>query len=71
MSPTEPSSKSALRRFTEACNYPGVIDEAAVDAQLRRYLQALGIKRDVRQLQRGWKLENEPALKKYVDEVLA
>ena len=54
MSPTESGSKLALRRFTAACNYPGIINEAVVDSQLRRYLQALGIKRDVRRLQRGW-----------------
>lgn len=58
------------KAYIEACNYPGLLDEAAVDAALREYLSALGDKRDVRRLPRGWSLETEPALARMVDEVL-
>lgn len=40
-------------RYVAACNYPGVLDEAAVERHLRDYLQALGVKRDVVRLRRG------------------
>src|SRR6185312_5083424 len=43
-----------LDRYKEACNYPGRLDEAAVDGSLKEYLAALGIKREVMRITRPW-----------------
>ena len=43
-----------LDRYTEACNYPGTIDPAAVDVQLKSYLSALGVSRKVVHIESDW-----------------
>jgi hypothetical protein len=43
-----------LERYIEACNYPGVLDETAVTRSLQAYCKALGVKREVRRIQRPW-----------------
>ena len=59
-----------LDAYKEACNYPGKLDEAAVEHHLRRYLDALGVTREVRMIRQGWSLESEPALGRYVGSIL-
>jgi hypothetical protein len=54
---------SLLEEFKAACNYPGKLDEEAVNTALRRYCIALGVKRDVMRLRRGWRVEDIHALK--------
>ena len=46
--------KPTLERFSEACNFPGSIDEIEVGRSLARYLDALGVKRRVIKLCRPW-----------------
>ena len=62
---------SPKARFTEACNYPGLLDEARVEQELERYLRALGVKRKIVRLCAGWTLPENPPLMKYVGDVLA
>jgi hypothetical protein len=56
--------------YKEACNFPGKLDTPAVETALQKYLSALGIKREIRQLKAGWNLDCEPALKKSVMAIL-
>ena len=53
-------SQTDLERYTEACNYPGRIDPPEIERQLSAYLDALGVKRNIRQLKSGWHLGDEP-----------
>lgn len=55
-----------FKRYVEACNYPGAIDPEAVQHYLEEYVRALGIMRQVVQLQAGWTLEQHPGLWKSV-----
>ena len=64
-------SKAMLARFKAACDYPGVLNEAAVEAALTQYVAALGIKRNVVRLRREWSVSDHPALARACDEVLA
>src|SRR6185437_13251832 len=50
----ERDAMSLLDRYKDACNYPGRLDEAAVETSLKEYLAALGIKREVRRITRPW-----------------
>lgn len=59
-----------MERYVKACNYPGVLDEAAVEAHLQEYLSALGIRRRIVRIRKGWKLDQYPSLDRYVDEVI-
>jgi hypothetical protein len=59
-----------LQRYTEACNYPGVIDDAAVDKYLSEYLAALKVERKIVRLQRGWKLDDYPSLDAAIQSIL-
>lgn len=59
-----------LRRFKAACNYPGRLDEAAVDRHLQSYLEALHVERRVERLRKGWKLADHPSLAHGIDQVL-
>ena len=59
-----------LAEFTEACNYPGRLNCAEVESALAKYCAALGITRKIVRLPTGWKLEQYPALEKYVGEVI-
>lgn len=58
-------------RYVSACQYPGSINPATVEAELQKYLTALGIKRHVVQLKAGWTLDEHPPLRKGVEAVLA
>ena len=63
-------SRIDLARFTDACNYPGTIHAAAVERHLQTYLDALGVKRRIQQLPRGWRIEDHAALSEYVNGIL-
>jgi hypothetical protein len=63
-------SQTELQRFTEACNYPGKLDESAVEQHLRAYLGALGAERQVVQLRQDWRLEDHPSLKRNIGLIL-
>ena len=41
-------------RFVEACNYPGIVDAAAVEQSLSVYLQALDVKRSIKRIGHPW-----------------
>jgi hypothetical protein len=56
--------------YVEACNYPGKLDEPAVESALQQYLAALGVKRDVVHLRQGWTLQGNPPLAKVINEIL-
>ncbi|MDR3514052.1 MAG: hypothetical protein P4L73_20645, partial [Caulobacteraceae bacterium] len=57
-------------RFCAACDYPGVLDEAAVERQLADYLKALGMQRQVVRLRQGWTLDEHPSIRRSVDQIL-
>lgn len=63
-------SQTDLDRYTEACNYPGRLDEAAVELHLGAYLRALGVDRKIERLRPGWELEDHPSLWRSVNFVL-
>src|ERR1700688_576696 len=63
-------SQTDLQRFTEACNYPGRLDEAAVEAHLTNYLRALGIERKIVRLRGGWDLREHPSLDRSINAIL-
>jgi hypothetical protein len=44
-----------MKRYLEACNYPGVLDERAVTAALTKYCRSLNITRRVRRLGADWR----------------
>jgi hypothetical protein len=56
--------------YVEACNYPGKLDETAVESALQQYLSALGVKRDVVRLRQGWTLDENPPLARTINEIL-
>ena len=58
-------------RYVEACNYPGLLDQAVVERYLQQYLDALKVKRTIVRLPAGWTLEEYPSLAKYVKSVIA
>jgi hypothetical protein len=58
-------------RYVEACNYPGVLDVGSVEAHLAEYLRALGVKRKIERIPRGWTLSDHPSLEKYTNDVLS
>src|SRR5579872_1237929 len=66
MSPTD----QLLTQFTEACNYPGVIDPPRVERALGSYLETLKVQRKIEQLKLGWNIEDHPSLLKYTFDVL-
>ena len=41
-------------RYVAACDYPGALDEAAVERHLRDYLAALSINRRIARLRADW-----------------
>ena len=59
-----------FKQYVESCNYPGVLDEEAVNQALQDYLKSLKLDLKVKKISKGWKLEDEPSLIRYVDEVL-
>ena len=56
--------------YVEACNYPGKLDESAVEAALSVYLRALGIERKIVRLRQGWTLKENPSLASCVEWIL-
>lgn len=65
------SLKDLMARYTQACNYPGEISPATVNANLEAYLRALNVNRKVVQLPLGWSINKFPELQKYVRDFLA
>jgi len=61
---------SLLDQYKEACNFPGKLDVAAVEKSLAAYCSALGVRREIVRLPRGWSLEKYPPLSKMIHEVL-
>ena len=61
---------ATLEQYVDACNYPGVLNEAAVETALQEYLLALGVKKNVRRLPRGWTLDEHPAIARNVDFII-
>ena len=59
-----------LERFAEACNYPGLLDEQAVEMHLEAYVKALKIKRTIVRLRSGWYLADYPSLERNVHTIL-
>lgn len=57
-------------RYAAACNFPGTIDEGEVERQLGEYLRALSVQRKIVRLGPDWLLDEQPALKRYVNAVL-
>ncbi|HUD75311.1 MAG TPA: hypothetical protein VMQ76_09590, partial [Terracidiphilus sp.] len=56
---------SLIETYAKACEYPGTLNEEAVNAALVRYVKALGIKRKVRRLGPDWQIETEKPLSKW------
>lgn len=67
MSPTN----GLLQAYVEACDYPGQLDEPSVEGALRRYLEALGIQRNVVRIRSGWRVDDFPDIRRAALEVLA
>ena len=63
-------AQTDLQRFTEACNYPGHLDEKTVESHLTAYLQVLGVERRIERLRSGWLLYDHPPLKRSIDAIL-
>ena len=63
-------SQTDLTRYTKACNYPGRLDEAAVELYLCAYLRALGIERKIVRLREGWELKDHPSLDRSINAIL-
>jgi hypothetical protein len=59
-----------MAQFVAACDYPGLLDVAAVEQALAQYCAALGVKRKIVRLEQGWSLDEHPSLARYVDRVL-
>src|SRR5688572_21775224 len=59
-----------LERYTEACNFPGVLDESRVEQCLAGYLKALGMERKIVRIRPGWELDDYPDLAKQANEIL-
>jgi len=55
-------SLTDLDRFKAACVYPGELDEQAVERELTKFLQALGVRRRVVRLPARGRAEDDPAL---------
>lgn len=61
------SSTELLAKYSEACNYPGRLDEAGVTSALESYLNVLRMRRKVRRLRRGWTFAEEPSLRQSIE----
>ena len=61
---------SDFERYVEACNYPGEIDKVAVEKHLKEYLGALGIKKEVVQIDDLLNMEIYPDLLDSVKSIL-
>jgi len=54
-------SLTDLDRFKAACIYPGELDEQAVERELTKFLQALGLRRHITRLRRAGHDEDDPS----------
>src|SRR5580658_9745205 len=61
---------SLLDQYKEACNFPGRLDEVAVQRHLAEYCSALGVNRKIRRLPSNWMLSGEPDLARNIDLIL-
>ncbi len=59
-----------LDQYKAACSFPGVIDKRAVETALMAYCAALGVKRKIVQIERGWGLSTYPELTQTIHEIL-
>ena len=62
---------NVLDRYKEACNFPGPVDTRAIEKSLAAYCNALGVKRNIVKIERGWDLSTYPELITTMYEVLA
>jgi hypothetical protein len=62
-------SRTDIERYAAACEYPGTLDETAVERHLAAYLAALDVERAVVRLRAGWTLDQHPALARTVDAI--
>ena len=67
---SESLRKELLKKYTEACNYPGLLNKTAVEKSLREYLDALGVKRKIQRIEQGWTLAEYPSLERYTRAVI-
>jgi hypothetical protein len=58
-------------RYVAACNWPGLLDEDAVQAHLHAYLRVLGMDHRIERLRAGWTLAQQAPLRRYAQTVLA
>src|SRR5262249_11358658 len=65
MSPTD------LDRYAAACVYPGKLDEQAVERELTKFLQAVGVRRRIVRLKAGVRPGGDPAPDRDIERVLA
>ena len=69
--PVEKRSKAELLAvYSAACDYPGRLDEAQVEAHLKRYLKILSIDKKVERIRQGWDVHESPSLFRYANAVL-
>ena len=54
-------SLTDLDRFKAACVYPGELDEQAVERELAKFLQALGLRRQITRLRTAGHDEDDPS----------
>jgi hypothetical protein len=64
-------SLTDLDRFKAACVYPGKLDEQAVERELAKFLQALGVRRRVVRLRTSWHPQDDPPLDRDIAWILA
>src|SRR5262245_60976363 len=65
-----PARHAEFDRYIAACDYPGTLDEQAVDAALCGYLSALGVRRDVLRLRQGWLVQEHADLLRACRDIL-
>ena len=55
-----------LKTYTEACSFPGIVDPDVVKYALVSYCNALGIQRQIVQIERGWVIDDYPDIKRTI-----
>jgi hypothetical protein len=70
MSRTESEIDVIRQRHKAACEFPGVLDELAVERELAAFLQALGVSRRIVRLKAGWRLNDHPPIQRNVERIL-
>ena len=56
--------------FADACSYPGLLDEQAVERSLADYLAALRVERKIVRLRDGWNLAEHESLNRQANAIL-